>query len=111
MQGANEPGSTEVEFQGSETIDLTGNPLTDQQTESSSSSSASLNNSIELELSVDDSLNPNKIRRSIPLKMKSSDPAQCMDMLDSMYEIYYDQEVSNIPTKAFHITHNIIIKI
>ncbi len=65
-----------------------------------SSSSASLNSSIDLDVSIDDSFNPNKIRRSMPLKMKSNDPAQCMDILDSMYEIYYDHEVMH-PTPHY----------
>ena len=40
-----------------------------------------------------DFINPNKIRRTIPLRLKAHDPAQCFDMLDDMYAIYYDQEV------------------
>jgi hypothetical protein len=39
----------------------------------------------------------NKIRRTVPLRMpNSTDPAQCFDLLDQMYEIYYTQEVSKI---------------
>lgn len=77
-------------------IDLTGNPIAEPfESSSSSSASGSLDTSIDLDLSVSEDLNPNKIRRSLPMKMKSYDPAQCTDILDNMYEIYYDQEVRN----------------
>lgn len=62
-----------------------------------SSSSASLNTSVELDVSTDDvaveCANPNKIKRSLPLRLKAHDPAQCTDILDSMYELYYEYEV------------------
>ena len=75
-------------------IDLTGNPIAEPaESSSSSSASGSLDTSIDLDLSVSEDLNPNKIRRSLPMKMKSYDPAQCTDILDNMYEIYYNQEV------------------
>lgn len=91
----------EANIQDSATIDLTGNPLADP-TESSSSS-GSLNNSVDLDVSIGDEFNPNKIRRSMPLRTKSCDPAQCTDILDNMYEIYYDQEVSLTPLISFSI--------
>jgi len=80
--------------QDASVIDLTGNPIAEPAESSSrSSASGSLDTSIDLDLSVSEDLNPNKIRRSLPMKMKSYDPAQCTDILDSMYEIYYNQEV------------------
>jgi hypothetical protein len=33
------------------------------------------------------------IRRSLPLHISSSNPAQCLDMIDRMYNIYYEIEV------------------
>lgn len=94
QQGANEDG-LEANTQDVAASDLTGNPLADNV--ETSSSSGSLDSSIDLDTSTIDELNPNKIRRSMPLKTKSCDPAQCTDILDNMYEIYYDQEVSMHP--------------
>ena len=42
---------------------------------------------------VVDMQSANKIRRTFPLRKRGADPAQCLDMLDDMYEIYYTQEV------------------
>ena len=69
----------------------------EQPIELESSSSASLNSSTELDVSTDDVtvvwVNPNKIKRTLPLRLKAHDPAQCTDILDSMYELYYEYEV------------------
>lgn len=68
----------------------------------SSSSSASVesvdSSSADLDVSAEDDItvvweNPNKIKRSLPLRLKAHDPAQCTDILDSMYELYYENEV------------------
>ena len=34
-----------------------------------------------------------KIRRSRPLPSKCLDPAQCLDIIDDMYAVYFDLEV------------------
>lgn len=34
------------------------------------------------------------IRRSLPLHISSSNPSQCLDTIDRMYNIYYEIEVS-----------------
>jgi len=34
------------------------------------------------------------IRRTLPLKTRSSDPAQCVDIVDRMYNVYYELEVN-----------------
>jgi hypothetical protein len=41
----------------------------------------------------DENAYPLKIRRSIPLSTKSSDPIQCLDRIDAMYQIYFELEV------------------
>jgi hypothetical protein len=72
------------------------------QASSESSSSETLNSSsstdvdasvLEGEEIVVDMQSANKIRRTFPLRKRGADPAQCLDMLDDMYEIYYTQEV------------------
>jgi hypothetical protein len=35
------------------------------------------------------------IKRSLPLNIRSADPAQCLDQIDRMYNIYYELEVGN----------------
>jgi hypothetical protein len=34
-----------------------------------------------------------KIRRSRPLPSKCLDPAQCLDIIDDMYDVYFELEV------------------
>ncbi len=36
---------------------------------------------------------PNIIQRTVPSKMMSTDPAQCMATIDRMYHVYYELEV------------------
>ena len=60
-------------------------------------------NEIKSEESADDSLNSSYqsshigrkriMKRALQIPMKSIDPAQCTDILDDMYDIYFDIEV------------------
>lgn len=36
------------------------------------------------------------IKRSRPLPLKNQDPALCLDIIDDMYAIYYEEEVNII---------------
>ena len=52
-----------------------------------------LNVSITLESETKCSIPAHKIRRSRPLPSKCLDPAQCLDIIDDMYAVYFDLEV------------------
>jgi hypothetical protein len=86
-------------------VDLTDNPIVAAETSASTSSSSSGSLDVSLndaEIASEEDVvismaNPNKIRRTFPLRKCGQDPAQCYDLLDSMYEIYYETEVSLAP--------------
>ena len=79
-------GVSDAEKSDKVDVDLIENPI-DKSFASSASAELSTN-----DITVD-LVNPNKIRRSFNLRLKSHDPLQCYDILDNMYNIYYDQEV------------------
>ena len=79
-------GVSDAEKSDKVDIDLIENPI-DKSFSSSFSAELSTN-----DITVD-LVNPNKIRRSSNLRLKSHDPLQCYDVLDDMYNVYYDQEV------------------
>jgi cyclin B len=79
-------GVSDAEKSDKVDVDLIENPI-DKSFASSVSAELSTN-----DITVD-LVNPNKIRRSSNLRLKSHDPLQCYDVLDDMYSIYYDQEV------------------
>lgn len=41
---------------------------------------------------------PPKIKRRIPLQIRSADPCQCIDILDDMYGIYNSMQVHDLST-------------
>lgn len=76
---------------------MTGNPVAMAQTTNSTpsldtSELASSSSTADEEMVIS-TVNPNKIHRTFPLRKQNQDPAQCYDILDSMYEIYYTEEV------------------
>lgn len=80
-------------------VDLTDNPLNPEDNNNSTSADVSMLSDGALNESTDDRRasssskpNPNRIRRTFPLRMRSHDPSQCMGLLDDMYAIYYDHE-------------------
>lgn len=95
FQGANEAvGTTAEVIDTNEVINLTDNPIASSESGSVKSIASSVCESAQVEEDLEVfALNPNKIRRTFPLRVAGSDPAQCLNILDSMYEIYYDQEV------------------
>jgi hypothetical protein len=86
-------------------VELTDNPIVAAETSASTSSSSSGSLDVSLndaEIAAEEDVvismaNPNKIRRTFPLRKYGQDPAQCYDLLDSMYEIYYETEVGLAP--------------
>lgn len=42
------------------------------------------------------------IHRTMPLKMRCADPAQCIDMIDRMYNVYYELEVRLVHMASLH---------
>lgn len=71
-------------------VDLTENPI-------NADGNKSFESTTTLELLTEDIstevLNPNKIHRTFKLRMHGSDPKQCYELLDDMYNIYYENEV------------------
>ena len=77
---------------GNKVIDLTETSAESEPANSSLNSSTMVDVSVsDVSVLVDD---PNKIRRTVPLRLRGADPAQCFDILDQMYELYYKQEVN-----------------
>lgn len=85
--------------ESSTNVDQTQNPLNSADKSSSSSNDISMTSDSGINEAKDDRNsscteipNPNRIRRTFPLRMRSHDPSQCMGLLDDMYSIYYDHE-------------------
>lgn len=80
-------------------VDLTQNPIAPaaQKPRLSNSSSSSSVATLELAVPSPASSQPvvlrRKARRTMGLHLKSTDPAQCLDSIDDMYDIYHQQEV------------------
>ena len=101
LQGANEVQTTSVEAaEAGAPGSSTDNPVLGSKGSAKSSPTESLGSSKSSQaLLAEDEIvinmsDPNKIRRTFPLRMKGQDPSQCLDILDSMYELYYQNEVS-----------------
>lgn len=53
---------------------------------------------------------PKRIRRSLPLVVKNTDPAKCLDQIDRMYNIYYEMEDKYSPKPYMNIQKEITIR-
>jgi hypothetical protein len=81
-----------------ETVSSTENPIATQSGSSSASSSAV---PVAAPATLPEAEFSNKISRTLPLRLKAHDPAQCYDQLDDMYELYYEHEVRPAPGLLF----------
>jgi len=55
----------------------------------------SSNGNISYNIDINDDHKRNR-KRVFPIRMKNSDPAECLDILDDMYNIYFEIEVNKI---------------
>lgn len=55
---------------------------------------------------LDSTLLKKKTSRTLPLRLKVSDPSQCLDIIDDMYEIYLKQQVFKF---IYFIQTNVIL--
>ena len=53
---------------------------------------------------------PKRMRRSLPLVLKNTDPAKCLDQIDRMYNIYYEMEDIYSPKPYMNIQKEITIR-
>ena len=53
---------------------------------------------------------PKRMRRSLPLVVKNTDPAKCLDQIDRMYNIYYEMEDKYSPKPYMNIQKEITIR-
>lgn len=53
---------------------------------------------------------PKRMRRSLPLVVKNTDPAKCLDQIDRMYNIYYEMEDIYSPKPYMNIQKEITIR-
>jgi len=51
-----------------------------------------------------------RMKRSLPLVTKNTDPAKCLDQIDRMYNIYYDLEETFSPKPYMNIQKEITIR-
>lgn len=86
----NESQSNSVPTYDTQIIDLTDNQVASDSIVSEDTSTLSIGSDSNIKINL---LDPNRIRRTLPLRLKGIEPAQCHDVLDEMYSIYYDNEV------------------